>query len=169
MQINKLLQPKNNLGRGDPNCLGRGDQNYLRFGDPNFLGRGDSNCLGPGDPNCLRRDDPKNLGWARLHPKFLGRLWLHFFGSFWPKNFCSVIITSRLVSRAVTHSLLERDGWGSNLGQVKSIIVLQTAYHRCDISAKGAVLPGLNDAEMDPINSLHASTYYSDCNERFDW
>ena len=74
MQINKLLQPKNNLGRGDPNCLGRGDQNYLRFGDPNFLGRVDSNCLGPGDPNCLRRDDPKNLGWARLHPKFLGRL-----------------------------------------------------------------------------------------------
>ena len=79
MQINKLLQPKNNLGRGDPNCLGRGDQNYLRFGDPNFLGRGDSNCLGPGDPNCLRRDDPKNLGWARLHPKIFGSSLTTFF------------------------------------------------------------------------------------------
>ena len=53
MHINKLLQPKNNLGRGDPNCLGRGDPNCLGHGNPKFLGRGDPNCLGRGDPNFL--------------------------------------------------------------------------------------------------------------------
>ena len=37
MQINKLLQPKNNLGRGDLKALGRGDPNFLGRGDPNFL------------------------------------------------------------------------------------------------------------------------------------
>ena len=29
-------------------------------------------------------------------------------------------------------------------------------------SLKGAVLPGRNDAEMGPANSLHASAYYSE-------
>ena len=39
---------------------------------------------------------------------------------------------------------------------------------RCDISSKGAVLPGRNDAEMGLVNSLHALACYSECNERFD-
>ena len=52
-------------------------------------------------------------------------------------------------------------GRGSNLGPVKSDTVLPTARHRCNISSKGAVLPGRNDAEMGPANSLHASAYYS--------
>ena len=45
IQINKLLQPKNNLGRADSNCLGRVDSNCLGHGDPNCLGRGDPNFL----------------------------------------------------------------------------------------------------------------------------
>ena len=51
---------------------------------------------------------------------------------------------------------------------IKSDTVLPAARHRCDISSKGAVLPGRNDAEMGPANSLHASAYYSEYNERFD-
>ena len=46
--------------------------------------------------------------------------------------------------------------------------MLPAAHHRCNISSKGAVLPGRNDAEMGPVNSLHASGYYSVYNERFD-
>ena len=72
------------------------------------------------------------------------------------------------VGRAVTRSSLKREVWGSNLGPVKSDTVLPTARHRCDISWNGAVLPGRNDAEMGPANSLHASAYYSEYNERFD-
>ena len=71
-------------------------------------------------------------------------------------------------SRAVTRSSLEREVRGSNLGPVKSDTVLPTARHRCDISSKGAVLLGRNDAEMGPAKSLHASAYYSEYNERFD-
>ena len=37
MQINKLLQPKNNLDRGDIKALVHGDPNCLGRGDPNFL------------------------------------------------------------------------------------------------------------------------------------
>ena len=51
---------------------------------------------------------------------------------------------------------------------VKSDTVLPTARHCCDNSSKGAALPGCNDAEMGPANSLHASAYYSEYNERFD-
>ena len=69
----------------------------------------------------------------------------------------------------LTRSSLEREVGGSNLGPVKSNTVLPTARHRCDISSKGAVLPGRNDAEMGPANSLHASAYYSEYNERFDF
>ena len=36
------------------------------------------------------------------------------------------------------------------------------------ISSKRTVLPGRNDADMGPANSLHASTYYSESNEKFD-
>ena len=50
----------------------------------------------------------------------------------------------------------------------KSDAVLPTARHRCDISSKGAMLPGRNDAEMGPANSLHVSAYYSEYNERFN-
>ena len=38
----------------------------------------------------------------------------------------------------------------------KSDAVLPTARHRCNISSKGAVLSGRNDAEMGPANSLQA-------------
>ena len=63
----------------------------------------------------------------------------------------------RPAGREVTRSSLEREIWGSILGPVKSDIVLPTARYRCDISSKGAVLPGRNDAEMGPANSLHTS------------
>ena len=43
------------------------------------------------------------------------------------------------------------------------------ARHPCDVSSKGAVLSRHNDAEMGPANSLHASAYYSEYNERFDF
>ena len=46
--------------------------------------------------------------------------------------------------------------------------VLPTARHRCNISSNGAELPKRNDAEMGPANSLHASAYYSEYNERFN-
>ena len=49
--------------------------------------------------------------------------------------------------RAVPRSCLEREIWGSNLGLVKSDAVLSTACHRCDISSKGSVLAGGNNAE----------------------
>ena len=69
MQINKLLQPKMDLGRGDLNALGHGDSNCLGRGDPNCLGHGDPNCLGHGDANFLVRVDPNCLG--RVDPNFL--------------------------------------------------------------------------------------------------
>ena len=65
--------------------------------------------------------------------------------------------TKRLVGRAVTHSSWKREVRVSSLGPVKSDTVLPTAHHRCDISSKGAVVPGRNDAEMGPANLLHAS------------
>ena len=43
-----------------------------------------------------------------------------------------------------------------------------TRFEMVVISSKGAVLPGRNDAEMGPANSLHASAYYSEYNEIFD-
>ena len=64
---------------------------------------------------------------------------------------------NRPVGRAVTRSSLKREVCGSNLGTVKSDTVLLTARHRCDISSKGAMLPGRDDAEMGPANLLHAS------------
>ena len=67
----------------------------------------------------------------------------------------------------VTCSSLERKLRGSNHSPVKSDTVLPTAYHRCDIFSKRAVLPGRNDAEMGPANSLHDSTYHSEYNKRF--
>ena len=60
------------------------------------------------------------------------------------------------VGRAVTCLSLEQEVFGSNLGPVKSDSVLPMIRHRCEISPKGAVLPGRNDAEMGTANSLHA-------------
>ena len=74
----------------------------------------------------------------------------------------------KTVGRALTRSSLEREIRSSNLGPVKSNTVLPMARHRCDISLKGAVLTERNDAEMDLTNSLHASMYYIEYNERFD-
>ena len=65
-------------------------------------------------------------------------------------------------------SSLKREVWGSNLGPIKSDTVLPTTHRHCDISLKGAVLPGCNDMEMGTANSLHASAYYNEYNERFD-
>ena len=55
----------------------------------------------------------------------------------------------------------------SKPGPIKSDTVLPKVRHRCDISSKGAGLPGRNDAEMGATNSLHASVY-SEYNERFE-
>ena len=43
--------------------------------------------------------------------------------------------------------------------------VLPTIRRRSNISSKEAVLPGCNDTEMDPENSLQASACYSEYNE----
>ena len=56
----------------------------------------------------------------------------------------------------------------SNLGRVKSDTLLPMVRYRCNIFSKEAVLPGRNDAEIDHANSLHASTYFSAYNKRFD-
>ena len=45
--------------------------------------------------------------------------------------------------------------------------LLPTTRHRCDISWKGAVLPGRSDAEMGPANSFHASAEYSEIMKEF--
>ena len=71
------------------------------------------------------------------------------------------------MDRAVTRSSLEREVSGSNIGPVKSDTVLPTTRHRCDIS-KGTMLSERKDMEMGAANSLHASAYYSEYNERFD-
>ena len=39
--------------------------------------------------------------------------------------------------------------------------MLPTTHQHCNISLKGAVLPGCNDAEMGPANLLHALVYYT--------
>ena len=54
-----------------------------------------------------------------------------------------------------------------NSRSVKSNSVLPTACYHCNISSKGAVLLGRNDAEMCPANSLHALVYCSNYNEKF--
>ena len=78
------------------------------------------------------------------------------------KEFMALVFINRPVGRAVTRSSLKREVCGSNFEPAKSDTVLPTARHRCDISSKGAVLPGRNDAEMGPANSLQ------EYNERFD-
>ena len=73
-------------------------------------------------------------------------------------NFKALILSVyRPVGRAVTRSSLDREVRGSNPGPVKSDTVLPTTRHHYDISSKKAVLPWLNDVEMGPANSLHAS------------
>ena len=58
----------------------------------------------------------------------------------------------RPVDRRITHSSLEREIGGSNLGPVKSDTMLWTVCHRCDISSNEAVLPACNEAEMASPN-----------------
>ena len=48
----------------------------------------------------------------------------------------TVLYADRPVGPAVTHSSLEQEVRGSNLGPVKLDTVLPTARHRCDVSSK---------------------------------
>ena len=61
--------------------------------------------------------------------------------------YVSKYLFNRLGGRAVTRSTLDRKVW-SNLTQ---------CCQRCDISSK-AVSPGRNNAEMGPVDWLHATT-----------
>ena len=54
----------------------------------------------------------------------------------------------------------------SRVGQIGHSVV--NGSPRCDISLKEAVTPGRKDAEIGPANSLRASAYNSEYNERFD-
>ena len=63
---------------------------------------------------------------------------------------------------------LEQEVWDLNPAPVRWNTVLPTTPHHCNISSKGNVLPGHNDAEMGPANSLQASAEYIEYNERFD-
>ena len=67
------------------------------------------------------------------------------------------------------YSSLERNVWGLNFGPVKSDTRLPTDRHRCNISSTGAVLPGRNNAEMGPANSLHASAYTASSTKDLIW
>ena len=73
------------------------------------------------------------------------------------KILVSIALVCRPLGRAVTRSSLEWEVWGSNLGPIKLDTVLPAARYRCDVSSKGAVLPGRNDATEGPANSFHAS------------
>ena len=64
---------------------------------------------------------------------------------------------NRPVGQEVTRSSLERKVWGSNLRPIKSDTVSPMARRHWNIFSKKAVLSGLNDAEIGPANSLHAS------------
>ena len=63
----------------------------------------------------------------------------------------TVVPTSRSSGNIFVYSAGSLD---SNLSHVKSNTELPTARLRCDISLKGAVLPGHNDAEINHTNSL---------------
>ena len=54
----------------------------------------------------------------------------------------------------------------SRAGQIEHSVA--NGRHRCDISPNRAVLPGRNDAEVGPVNLLHASAYYREHNEGFN-
>ena len=54
----------------------------------------------------------------------------------------------------------------SRAGQTEP--VSSTIRHRRNIFFKEAVLPGCNDAEIGPSNSLHPLAYYSEYNEECD-
>ena len=79
---------------------------------------------------------------------------------------CAVSKSNQIfLSRALTHSFLDQEVRGSNLGLVKSDTVLPMAQHHCDISWKEAVFPGRNDTEMGPAKLLNALAYYSKYND----
>ena len=46
---------------------------------------------------------------------------------------------------------------------------MSTARHRCNISSKGAVLPGCTDAEMGLPNLLHALAKYNEYDKERVW
>ena len=77
-------------------------------------------------------------------------------GCYWP------------VGRAATRSSLLWEVRDLNLGPVKSDTVLPTARHRCNISSKGVVLLGRNDAEMGPQTRYTLRRTTASINERFD-
>ena len=58
---------------------------------------------------------------------------------------------------------LRFESWASQIGH-RVASGLPLLQH----SLEGTVLPGRNNTEMGPINSLHASAYYSEYNERFE-
>ena len=64
--------------------------------------------------------------------------------------------SNRPFGRAVMYSSMKQEIRGSNFGPVKLDAVSPRAGHLRDISSEEAVLPGLNNAEMGPVNSLHA-------------
>ena len=68
-----------------------------------------------------------------------------------------MMLNDQPVGREVTRLSLEQEVLGSNLALVKSDTVLPTARHHCNITLKGGVLLGRNDAEMGPAYLLHAS------------
>ena len=126
---------------------------------------------------CYRRVWVVPLAQAKLKVTFMGSCYLYLnwngLPDFVESERCHKFIPKCIfykkwpVVRAVTRPSTQREVWDSNLGQIKSDTVLTTARHRCDISSKGAVLLGRNDAEMGPANSLHVSARYSEYNERF--
>ena len=73
-----------------------------------------------------------------------------------------VIIKCNTIGWAMTRLSPEREVIFQILGRSN----LAQCCHRCNISSKGAVLPGRNDAEMGPANSLHALAWYSEYHER---
>ena len=46
--------------------------------------------------------------------------------------------------------------------------MVPTTCQGCNISSKEVVLPGSNNAEMGPANSIHPSAEYSEYNKRFN-
>ena len=77
------------------------------------------------------------------------------------KNVC-------FVGRAVTRLSLERGSEVQISGQSNRKQSCQRLATSVTFSSKGAVQPERSDAEMGPANSLHASAYYSQDNERFN-
>ena len=109
-------------------------------------------------PEVLTRDRHLKIKRGGQFPPRPPHLLLHWVSHkrFYAPQSSIILRRYRLVSRAGTRSSLVPEVWGSNLGPVKLHTVLPTARHRWDISSKGAVLPGRNDADVGSATSLHA-------------